>query len=102
LEKASRAVEQARAEAEDGREEMEQEAATLLQDAKVAFESAEDQLTGLRKHSRKVAEARETFEATGKTLEEAEQAFDSGDFLSAHSKATDAKALIEQVLSDIG
>jgi hypothetical protein len=102
LAKASEALEQAKVEAEDGREEMQQEAATVLQDTKVALKSAEDQLAKLKTRSAEVSRIRSTFEETSGVLKEAEQAFDSGDFVNAQSKANDAKALSEEVLVDIG
>jgi DNA repair exonuclease SbcCD ATPase subunit len=102
LAKASEAVEQAKAKTEDGREEMQQEVATVLEDTKVNVKSAEDQLDKLKTKSAEITRIRDSFEETSGALKEAEQAFDSGDFLNAQSKANDAKALSEEVLVDIG
>jgi len=95
------AIQDATKETADSRKGMQEDASRLLQDAKVAFKSAEDQLAKIKVHSARVVEIRDSFEESGALLREAEQAFNEGDFLTADSKATDAKAQIQDVLADI-
>jgi hypothetical protein len=101
LAKAKEAVEQAKERAENTREEIEQEAATLIEDTKQEVSTSETALGNLRLPDGKVEPIRDVFEEAGGALKEAEDAYKAGDFLSAQSKAEDAKALLDQVSENI-
>jgi hypothetical protein len=101
LNAASEAIQKASAETEERRGEVQEDASRMVEDAKAALKSAEDGLAKIKVHSGKVVEIRDDFEESGALLNEAERAFDAGDFLTADAKATDAKAQIEDVLAGI-
>jgi hypothetical protein len=97
LAKAKEALEKAKEEVEKAREVMQHDAGTLIKNAKQAFATAEDAMGALQLPSGKLEPIRKVYEDAGGTLKAAEDAFESGDFLTAQSKAEETNALLDQV-----
>lgn len=97
LSTAQKAMEQTTDQAEDRRDEVAREAADLIEEAKAMLESAESGLAKMEAPGPKKRDIRAKLENATETLREARNAFDSGDFLGARSKADDANVSLVDV-----
>jgi hypothetical protein len=97
LAKAKEKVEQAVNQSQDSRNRLARDAGESIEEAKAALQSTESDLAKLDSLPPKKQDIRAELDNAAATLKEACNAFDSGDFLSARSKAEDAEVSIVSV-----